>query len=61
MNERYPDIAPLRLNLRHMTRDALASGATGFVMRVRLQNGGTRAIGRVREVAVQAELVHRFP
>ena len=53
-------VGKLLLDLRHMTGDAIASCATGRVMRVSLDGGRMWTIGRFRTVALQTENVCRL-
>src|SRR5580704_15148987 len=49
------------LDLWHMAVDAFTAGAAGLVMRVLLDRGGARTVGRIRSVAIEAENVGGFP
>ena len=48
-------------NGRHVTGDALASGAAIFVMRVFRERGRVRSVRRRRSMAIQANLVRGLP
>ena len=47
-------------NRRHVARDALASGATVFVMRVFFKSSRVRPVGRQRTMTIQTKLVGRL-
>ena len=46
---------------RHMTGNALASGAAIFVVRVFRERGRVRPVRRRRSMAIQADLIRRLP
>src|SRR5260370_39255597 len=43
------------LDFGHVAVDALAAGAAHLMMRVLLDGGGTRAVGRTRTVTIEAQ------
>lgn len=50
----------LRLDLRHVARNALAAWSAILVVCVLLKARGVRSVGRVRAVTVEAEFLRRF-
>ena len=55
------DVGDRLLDLGHMARDALVPTAARLVMRVLLDGGGVRPVGRVRAMTVEAQDVGRLP
>src|SRR6185312_2965216 len=50
-----------RLNLWHVACDALAASASCLVMGMLFDGGGVWSVGRCWTVAIEANLVRRFP
>ena len=54
------DIGNRLLDFRHMARHAFAAGASGLMMRVRLNGGGAGAVRRIWPMTLQAHHVRRL-